>query len=318
MLKHDGFVPDRDLILALTAGEESRDVYNGAEWLAKNQRSMIDAEFCINMDAGDPQEKKGKRISRTVQLSEKGVLNLELEVKNPGGHGSLPSKNNAIYRLAGGLINMRAYDFPVQINDVTKSYFYTMSSFESGQLAEDMKAVSQNSPDSLVYIRLAKSPYYNALMRNTCVATMLDAGHAINALPQSAKAFVNCRIMPGIPQKEILKAMTEVLADSQIVITVMDPLLNNPPSPLNPSIMKTVGQVTERLWPGVPVIPVMDVGASDGIYLRSVGIPTYGISGVSIDEDDNRAHGKDERIGVKEFYDGLEYEYELIKAFSSK
>jgi acetylornithine deacetylase/succinyl-diaminopimelate desuccinylase-like protein len=316
-MKKEGFIPDRDLILALTAGEESRDVYNGAEWLVNKRRTLIDAEFCINMDAGDPQEKNGKRISRTIQISEKAVLNLVLEVKNPGGHGSMPSKDIAIYRLADGLVKMQHYDFPVQLNDITKSYFYKMSSFETGQVAVDMKAVSKNPPDSLAIMRLSNTPYYNALIRNTCVATMLEAGHAINALPQSAKASLNCRIMPGVPQTEILEDMSHLLADSQIVITVKDSLINNPPFPLNPKVIQTVEQVTGKLWPGVPVIAVMDVGASDGIYLRSAGIPTYGISGVSIDENDNRAHGKDERIGVKNFYEGLEYEYELIKAFSS-
>ncbi len=317
-MKKEGFVPDRDLILALTAGEEGRDVYNGVDWLIHNRRELIDAAFCINMDAGDPQLKNGKRISRTVQLSEKGVLNLELEVKNPGGHGSMPSKNNAIYHLAGGLVHMQSFDFPLQLNEVTKSYFYKMSSFETGQLAADMKSISEGTPDSLVVLRMAQSPYYNALMRSTCVATILDAGHAINALPQSARAELNCRIMPGVKEEVIVSDMRKVLADSQIVITVLNGLIYNPPSPLNPFIMQTVEQVTNQLWPGTPVIPVMETGATDGIYLRGAGIPTYGISGVGIDENDNRMHGRDERIGVKEFYEGLEYEYVLIKAFSSK
>ena len=316
-MKRDGYVPDRDLILALTAEEEGRGEYNGVEWLVKYQRALIDAEYCINMDAGDPQEKNGKRINRTVQLAEKGVLNLMLEVKNPGGHGSLPGKENAIYRLAAGLLKMQAYEFPVQFSEITKSYFYKMSSFETGQLAEDMKAVSQNAPDPGAIKRLCILPYYNALMRSTCVATMLEAGHAVNALPQSAKAICNCRILPGIPQTEVLKDIREMLADSQIVVKVMDSLLKNPPSPYNAVFMKTVEQVTEKLWPGIPVITVMDVGASDGIYLRGGGIPTYGISGVSVDVNDNRAHGRDERIGVKEFYDGLEYIYAIMKAFSS-
>ena len=315
-LKKEGFVPDRDLILALTAGEEG-GVYDGVEWLVKNRRSLIDAAFCINMDAGDPQLKNGKKIARTVQLSEKSVLDLELEVKNPGGHGSLPVKNNAIYRLAGGLEKMQAYDFPVQMSEITQSYFLKMSSFENGQLAEDMKSIAQNSTDPQVISRLAVSPYYNALMRTTCVATMLEAGHAINALPQSAKAFVNCRILPGNTNHQIVKQLNELLNDSQIVIKVIGDTAANPPSPSDPEMMKTVEQVTQKIWPGVPVIAVMDVGASDGIYLRSAGIQTYGISGVFIDEDDNRAHGKDERIGVKEFYEGVEYEYALIKAFSS-
>ncbi|HEY4968109.1 MAG TPA: M20/M25/M40 family metallo-hydrolase [Puia sp.] len=316
-MKKQGYVPDRDLILALTAEEEGRGEYNGVEWLVRNQRGLIDAEYCINMDAGDPQEKNGKRINRTVQLAEKGVLNLMLEVKNPGGHGSLPGKENAIYRLAAGLLKMQAYEFPVLFSEITKSYFNKMSSFESGQLAADMKSVSQNTPDPEAVKRLCASPYYNALMRSTCVATMLEAGHAVNALPQSAKAICNCRILPGIPQAEVLKDIHDMLADSQIVVHVMDGLLKNPPSPYNAAFMQTVEKVTEKLWPGIPVITVMDVGASDGIYLRGGGIPTYGISGVSIDVNDNRAHGKDERIGVKEFYDGLEYMYAIMKAFTS-
>jgi len=316
-MKKEGYVPDRDLILALTAEEEGRGEYNGVEWLVKNQRALIDAEYCINMDAGDPQEKNGKRINRTVQLAEKGVLNLMLEVKNPGGHGSLPGKENAIYRLAAGLLKMQAFEFPVRFSEITKSYFNKMSSFESGQLAEDMKSVSQNTPDPGAIKRLCASPYYNALMRSTCVATMLEAGHAVNALPQSAKAICNCRILPGIPQAEVLKDIHDMLSDSQIVVNVMDGLLKNPPSPYNAAFMQTVERVTEKLWPGIPVITVMDVGASDGIYLRGGGIPTYGISGVSIDVNDNRAHGKDERIGVKEFYDGLEYIYAIMKAFTS-
>ena len=316
-MKKEGYVPDRDLILALTAEEEGRGEYNGVEWLVKNQRALIDAEYCINMDAGDPQEKNGKRINRTVQLAEKGVLNLMLEVKNPGGHGSLPGKDNAIYRLAAGLLKMQAYEFPVQFSEITKSYFNKMSAFENGQLAADMKSVSQNAPDPEAIKRLCASPYYNALMRSTCVATMLEAGHAVNALPQSAKAICNCRILPGVPQAEVLKDIHDMLADTQIVVHVMDGLLKNPPSPYNAAFMQTVEKVTEKLWPGIPVITVMDVGASDGIYLRGGGIPTYGISGVSIDVNDNRAHGKDERIGVKEFYDGLEYIYAIMKAFTS-
>jgi acetylornithine deacetylase/succinyl-diaminopimelate desuccinylase-like protein len=284
------------------------------EWLVTQHRPLIDAEDGINMDAGDPQLKNGKRIARTVQVSEKGVLNLKLEVKNPGGHGSLPSKNNAIYHLAKGLTNLAAYDFPVQLTDLTKSYFYAMSIFERERLASDMKSVADLAPDPAVIKNLSSFPYYNALMRNTCVCTMLDAGHAINALPQTAIARLNCRIMPGDSQDEVIRQLNSVLADSQIVLTVIDSLIHNPASEMNPSLQKMIEQVTAGLWPAVPVISVMDVGASDGIYLRAAGIPTFGISGVFMDVNDNRAHGKDERILVKSFYDGLEYEYALMKA----
>ena len=316
-MKKEGYHLDHDLILALTSGEESRDVYNGVQWLIDKQYPLIDAEYCINMDAGDPQIKNGKRIARTVQTSEKGVLNLMLEVKNPGGHGSLPSKNNAIYRLAKGLTNLSAYDFPVEFSDITKSYFYSMSSFESGQVATDMKAMSDKSPSPSAINRLSGFPYYNALLRNTCVATQLEAGHAINALPQTAVAKLNCRVLPDDSQESVIQKIQTILGDSLIIVTVIDSLIKNPASVLTPTLLKTVEQVTSKLWPGVPVIPVMDVGASDGIYLRSTGIPTFGISGVFIDMNDNRAHGKDERIAVKDFYDGLEYEYQLMKAVGS-
>ena len=316
-LKQERFVPDRDLVIALTAGEESGAEYNGVEWLINNQRALINAEFCINMDAGDPQIKSGKRINRSVQASEKAVMNLNLEVKNPGGHSSLPLKDNAIYRLSKGLTWLGEYDFPVQLNEVTRSYFNKMSSLETGQLAADMKAIAQGNSDTVAIRRLSGSPYYNAMMRTTCVATMVEAGHAINALPQTAKATVNCRVLPGSTQDEIQHTIVKVLADSQIVVTVMNKLKTNPASALQPALMQTIESVTGKLWPGIPVLPVMETGATDGIYLRNAGIPTYGVSGVFIDVDDVRAHGKDERIGVREFYEGSEYEYQLIKALST-
>lgn len=317
-LKQEGFLPNRDLILALTAGEESGAEYNGIDWLLQNQRSLIEADFCINMDSGDPQIKNGKRISRTVQISEKAGFNLNLEVKNPGGHSSLPTKDNAIYRLAEGLTRLEKYDFPVQLNEATRSYFDKMSLLESGQLAEDMKAIVKNPSDTIVINRLATSAYYNALMRTTCVVTMIQGGHAKNALPQTAQAIVNCRVLPGITQAEIQNTIINVLADSQIVVSVNSTLKNSPASPLKPEILQKIEMVTKQLWPGIPVLAVMETGGTDGRRLRSAGIPTYGISGVFMDVDDVRAHGKDERIGVKDFYDGLEYEHKLIRAFSSK
>jgi acetylornithine deacetylase/succinyl-diaminopimelate desuccinylase-like protein len=316
-LKREGYKPDRDLILALTAGEESGGEYDGAEWLVNKQRQLIEAEFCINMDAGEPQRKNGKRLIRPLQISEKGIFYMSFEVKNPGGHSSQPSKENAIYRLANGLVRMEAYDFPVQFSETTKSYFATMSSFENGTLAEDMKTVSGNFPDSNAVNRLAKLPYYNAMMRTTCVATMVEAGHAINALPQSARATINCRLLPGTTEAEVVKKIREVLNDSLIVVSVTIPLINGSVSPLTPEISQTVERVTHQLWPGIPVLPILGVGASDGKYLRAAGMPTYGISGVFLDVDDFRMHGKDERIRIEDFYEGLKYQYELIRAFSS-
>src|SRR5450432_587253 len=315
-LKKAGYVPDRDLVLALTAGEESADDYDGVEWLVQNHRPLIDAAYCINMDAGEPQRKAGKRILRPVQVSEKGNFYLTLEVRNPGGHSSQPTKNNAMYRLADGLVKMQAYDFPVQLSEVTKSYFSTMSSLETGQLQSDMKAAAQNNPDTMVINRLATFPYYNALMRTTCITTVVEAGNSINALPQSAKATINCRLIPGTTQSEIEKNIIQILGDSGIHVSIRMELKNGPASPLNPEIMNKVEQVTKKLWPGIPVLPVMGVGASDGKYLRAAGMPTYGISGVFLDVDDFRMHAKDERIRVEDFYECLDYNYELIKIFS--
>jgi len=315
-LKKQGFIPDRDLILALTAGEESADDYDGVEWLVQKHRSLIDASFCVNMDAGEPQRKGGKRILRPVQVSEKGNFYLTLEVKNPGGHSSQPTKNNAIYRLADGLVRLQGFDFPVQLSDVTKSYFATMSSLETGQLEADMKAAAQNNPDTSVINRLATFPYYNALMLSTCITTVVDAGNSVNALPQSAKATVNCRLLPGVTQDEAEKTVIQILNDTGIHVSVRMVLKSGPASPVSKEIISKVEMVTNKLWPGIPVLPVMGVGASDGKYLRAAGMPTYGISGVFLDVDDFRMHARDERIRVDDFYEGLEYNYELINAFS--
>jgi acetylornithine deacetylase/succinyl-diaminopimelate desuccinylase-like protein len=315
-MKREGYVPDRDLILALTAGEESATDYCGVEWLLANNRPLIDAVYCINVDAGEPQRKGGKRILRPVQVSEKGNFYLTLEVKNPGGHSSQPTNNNAIYRLSKGLLQLEAFEFPIQFSEVTKSYFGKMSSLESGQLAEDMISFSKNSTDTSVINRLARLPYYNALMHTTCVTTVVEAGKSVNALPQSAIATINCRVMPGIAQEDIQKIITDIVSDTQIHVSVMMPLIKSPASPVNPEVMQKVEEVTKKLWPDLPVLPIMGVGASDGKYLRASGIPTYGISSIFLEVDDFRMHGKDERIRVVDFYDGLQYNYEIIKAFS--
>ncbi len=317
-MKRSGYIPDGDLIIALTAGEESGGEYDGVDWLVHARRALIDAAFCINMDAGEPQRKNGKRILRPVQISEKGIFYLTLEAKNPGGHSSQPSKDNAIYRLANSLVHLEAYDFPVQLSDVTKSYFASMSSFENGQIGEDMKMISGNSTDTGVINRLSRLPYYNALLRTTCVATVVEAGNSINALPQFAKATVNCRLLPGTTQEEVVKKITELVNDPGIIISVTIPLIDGSVSDLKPESLQKVEQVTHKLWPGIPILPVMGVGASDGKYLRAAGMPTFGISGVFLDVDDFRMHAKDERIRVEDFYNGLDYNYEIIKAFSSK
>jgi acetylornithine deacetylase/succinyl-diaminopimelate desuccinylase-like protein len=316
-LRQDAFVPDRDLILALTAGEEAGGDYNGVDWLLREHRDLIDADYCINMDAGDPQIQNGKRIARTVQASEKVVQSFQLEATSPGGHSSLPTRDNPIYRLATGLRRLADYDFPARMNDVTRAYFERMAALTSDtMIAADLRAAARTPPDPGAVTRLSSSAWYNAQMRTTCVATLIEGGHAENALPQRARATVNCRMLPDEVPANVEATLRRVLADEQIRVSVVQAAQPGPASPLAPDVMGAVDRTTAALWPGVPVVPVMETGATDGKFLRAAGIPTYGVSGVFIDIDDVRAHGKDERIGVKDFYDGLEYIDRLVRAIA--
>jgi acetylornithine deacetylase/succinyl-diaminopimelate desuccinylase-like protein len=316
LFKQEGFVPDKDIIVCLSADEEGGD-YNGVQWLLNNHRQMIEAEYCIN-EGGVGQIKGGKQLMNEVQVSEKIYQSYRIEVKNNGGHSSLPTKDNAIYQLSEALIRLAKYDFPVKLNEGTRVYFERMSAIETSQVSKDMKAIVNVPPDTAAILRLSQSPYYNAMMRTTCVATMLDAGHAENALPQTATAIVNCRILPGESQDEVLHTLSNVLGDDKIKISPIWEIYPSPASALDPKIMNVIEQVTAKIWEGVPVIPTMSAWATDGSYLRTAGIPVYGVSGLFVDIDDNRAHGKDERVGVKEFYESQEFLYRLVKELSSE
>jgi acetylornithine deacetylase/succinyl-diaminopimelate desuccinylase-like protein len=315
-MKEEGFKPDRDLILVLTADEEG-GTFNGVDWLIKNHRGLIDAELAIN-EGGSGQMKNGKYLINEVQASEKVYQDFRLEVKNPGGHSSRPVKDNAISHLSAGLARLGAFDFPVNMNEVTRSYFEKMAGFQTEPaLAADMRAVARPAPDRQAVARLAEaSPYYNALMRTTCVATRLDGGHANNALPQTAGANVNCRILPGEAPAAIKQTLIDVIADPKIAVTFVDEARPSAPSPLTPDVMRPIESITNALWPGVVVVPVMGTGATDGLYLRNAGIPTYGVEGVFGEIDDNRMHGKDERVGVKQYFEALEFQYRLVKALA--
>src|SRR6185295_7139117 len=315
-LKDEGFTPDRDLILALTADEEGGD-FNGVEWLVKNHRDLIDAEFAIN-EGGGGTMRNGKYLTNEVQASEKVFQNFRLEVTNAGGHSSLPVKDNAIYHLSEGLARLAKFEFPVQLNEVTRSYFENSASVQSDpKMAADMRAVARPTPDLAAAARLSASlPYYNAQMRTTCVATRLQGGHANNALPQMASANVNCRILPGVSPAAIKDKLVEVLADPKIKVSFVGEANPSKPSPLRPDVIGAVESLTKAMFPGVIVVPVMSTGATDGLYLRNGEIPTYGVDGSFGDIDDVRAHGRDERIGVKQFYEGLEFQYRLIKALA--
>jgi acetylornithine deacetylase/succinyl-diaminopimelate desuccinylase-like protein len=262
--------------------------------------------------------RNSKKLFNTVQASEKVYQSFRLEVKGKGGHSSRPIvKDNVIYQLADGLQRIAQFQFPVSLNEVTKLYFERGASFESGETAGAMKELAKNPADTQAISLLSNQPAYNSTMRTTCVATMLEAGHAENALPQTARATVNCRILPTETADAIRQTLVKVVNDNRISITPIREPKPSPPSPLRPDVMSAIERVTKELWPGVAVVPTMSTGATDSLYLRKAGIPMYGTSGIFGDMDDSRAHGKDERIAVQSFFDGQEYLYRLVKAFTT-
>jgi acetylornithine deacetylase/succinyl-diaminopimelate desuccinylase-like protein len=316
-LRQRGFVPDRDLILALTADEEGGP-NNGIEWLLAKRRDLIDAEFCVNVDTGGGEVRGDKVTVVEVQAAEKVYGSFTLTVKNPGGHSSLPVKENAIYRLAAGLTKIAALEFPTRTSEITRGYFGGMAKL-GGPLAADMRAVAAAPPDENAARRLsAKSAFYNALLRTTCVATMLQGGHAENALPQTARATVNCRMLPDEDPKAVQQTLVRTVADSQIEIAPVAAPVRSPASPFAPEVVKMIESAARPIWGGVPVMPFMETGATDGLFLRNAGIPVYGVTGIAFDPDDVRAHGKDERILVRSYSEGIDFIVRLASAIGGK
>ncbi len=312
--KREGFQPDRDLIVALTADEEGGGPYNGVQWLIKNKRELIDAEYCLN-EGGWGEMSGGRRISNDIQVSEKYVVNFRLEVRNKGGHSSMPVADNAIYRLAGALDRLGKFAFPLKTNEVTRGYFQAMAKIETGPLKSDLARVAAGSEEAMERVAAATAAW-NATLRTTCVATQLEGGHARNALPQLAAANVNCRVLPEDSVEYVTGVLKKVLADDQVSLTVSGEVSQGPPSPLREDVFKAAGRLTDTLWPGVPAVPIMVMGATDGLYLRAAGIPTYGVQGFFFDRDDIRFHGRDERMSVQSFYEGQTFLYELVKALA--
>ncbi|MEQ8314982.1 MAG: M20/M25/M40 family metallo-hydrolase [Gammaproteobacteria bacterium] len=313
-LKEEGFVPDRDIVVALTADEEG-GTHNGVRHLLANHRDLIDAEYALN-EGGGGSIRDGVYISNNVQASEKVYQSYTLEVTNPGGHSSLPVKDNAIYHLADALTRIRDYDFPVQLNEVTRTYFERTADLEEGELAAAMRGILQNPPDQSAAQLLSSMPVYNSRMRTTCVATMLDGGHAQNALPQRATAVVNCRVLPGESIDEVHRTLQSVVNNEEVTVTPIGSATQSPPSPLTPPLLAAIESITDDMWPGVPVIPTMSTGATDGLFLRNAGIPVYGVSGIFGDVDDIRIHGQNERINIQSYFEGQEFLYRLTKALS--
>ncbi|HTQ97563.1 MAG TPA: M20/M25/M40 family metallo-hydrolase [Candidatus Acidoferrum sp.] len=324
-LKRENYTPDRDLIIALTADEEAGDA-NGVDWLLKEHKDWIDAEYCINLDGGEFERLRGERVLAGLQASEKVYADYQFETTNPGGHSSIPGPDNAIYELADALAKLQKFSFPVKINEVTRSYFSQSASFASGSIAADLRGAAQEPPSALAIQHLAAIPYYNALLRTTCVATMLAGGHAANALPQSARATVNCRIFPGEDPEDVRKTLERVVADRNVKVTIIPektadgkliPIVAVPPSALLPELTNALERTLSTMWAGMQVVPTMSTGATDGKYLRIAGIPTFGIACMFFDMEDDRSHGKDERVGVQDFYDGVEFGYRFMKSLSS-
>jgi acetylornithine deacetylase/succinyl-diaminopimelate desuccinylase-like protein len=312
--KQQGWVPSRDLVLALTADEEEYGDENGVAWLLKNHRDWIDAEYALNLDGGDMQTKDGKPYACTVAAGEKKETILRLQTTNPGGHGSVPRMDNAIYQLGAALRKIEELRFPAITNEVTRAELLAMASLETGQRAADLKAASRDPADPAATERLSQDPYYNALLRTTCVATMLEAGHGPSALPQRATAVLNCRILPGQTSAGLLETLRRTVADDRVEIAWQFNEPSDPPaSALRPDVFSAVQAVTAASWPGVVVMPGMETGATDARFLRAAGIPTYGVSGAFIELGDLRAHGKDERIRVRDFYEGVDFYDRFMK-----
>jgi carboxypeptidase PM20D1 len=315
-MKKEGFAPDRDIIVMLTSDEESTG--DAARWLLAEHRELVDADFALNTDAGAVLLIEGKPLAFMLQTSEKVYASFTLEAKDPGGHSSRPHRDSAISRLAQVLVDLQARPFPIDLNPTTRAFFERWDHIAPAEDRPLLKAVLSEHPDPAVIDGLLDSYYYNALARTTCVATELSGGHAENALPQTARAVVNCRILPqssAAATRDVLVSLAEPYAVS---VTQIAPDIPSPASPLEPSVVDPITTLAKEMWPGIAVIPEMSTGASDGAYVRNAGIPTYGVSAVADDPNDMRAHGQDERIGVEAFGDATEYWYRLVKAFATQ
>ena len=313
-MKQEGFVPDRDIIVALTADEEGGP-RNGVAYLLEEHRELINAAYALN-EGGGGMSQNGQRLSNNVQAAEKLYLSFFFTATNPGGHSSLPVPKNAIYDLSNALLAVQNHDFPVMLNETTEEFFGRSADLVGGEMGEAMRRIVADPGDDEAAGVLSVEAGYNSRLRTTCVATLLEGGHAQNALPQLARANVNCRIFPGHDPADVQASLAELAAPFDVTIEPRGNVTPSPPSPLTDDVLGPIERITTEMWPGVRVLPVMSTGATDGLYLRNAGIPVYGVSGLFGDMDDVRAHGRDERIGVESFFEGQEFLYRLVKALS--
>ncbi len=317
--KKEGFKPRRTLKLALTCGEETNGAFNGAQYLATNKRDLIDAAFAVNEGGGGLLDGAGKPVFLGIQVGEKLSQNYTLEVTNPGGHSSRPLPDNAIYHLAGALMHIQAYRFPVEFNDTTRDFFTKMGPLAKPEEGAALAALLKNPKDEKAREIAERDPDANAILHTNCVATMLDAGHATNALPQRARANINCRIFPGTSAEAVRQTLEQVIGDPKVRVSIRE--VRNapaPPPPLDPKVLGPAEKLAAEMWPGVPQVHEMSAGATDGAFLTPVGIPTYGISGDYGDPDGDGVHGLNERIRVKVLYDSRDYLYRLMKIYGDQ
>jgi acetylornithine deacetylase/succinyl-diaminopimelate desuccinylase-like protein len=316
--RKSGYRPQRDIKLALTCGEETDSVFNGVSYLLAQHRPLIDAEFALNEGSRGLLDANGKRVLLGIQVGEKVYQDFQLETTSPGGHSARPTKDNAIVRLANGLGRLGAFDFPAHIGAVTREFFLQTAKLSSGEVAEELEAAAQPNPDAGAIAKVAaRDPLWNAMMRTTCIATLINGGHAPNAQPQRATANVNCRIQPGESVESIHKTIVEVIADPAIHVRLADaPGPTSPAPPLTAAILEPARKVAAKLWPGVPLVPSLSTGATDGRFLNAAGLPTYGLSGMFMDPDGNGVHGLNERIRVRSLYEGREFLYEVVKLYA--
>jgi acetylornithine deacetylase/succinyl-diaminopimelate desuccinylase-like protein len=313
-MKQEGFVPDRDIVVALTADEEGGG-NNGVAFLLAEHPELIDAAYALN-EGGGGMAKDGRRISNNVQAAEKKFQSFTFRATNPGGHSSLPVRKNAIYDLSSALLAVQDLGFPVMMHEISEAFFLGSADIVGGEMGEAMRRIVENPADQQALAVLAEEPGYNSRLRTTCVATLLSGGHAGNALPQLAEATVNCRIFPTHDPEDVQASLQEIAAPFDVEVVAEGQARPSPPSPLTAEVLGPIERVTEQMWPGVRVLPIMSTGATDGLYLRRAGIPVYGVSGIFGEMDDVRAHGQDERILIEHFYEGQEFLYRLVKALS--
>ncbi len=315
-MKTEGYVPDRDIIVALTADEES-GAFNGADWLVKNHRNLVDAGIVLN-EGGGGVLRDGKPLFNTIQLSQKMTTNYTLQVTNRGGHSSVPRKDNAITSLADALAKVGRYEFPVTLSDVTRAFFTQTAPLETPAMGKAMRALVANPSDKAAAAVVASDAKYSSMLRTTCVATMLSGGHATNALPQLAEANVNCRIYPTDTPEAVRTALARAIGDTTVKVLIKSQRPPSPPATMMPEIMQPVKQVTRELFGSIPVIPTMSTGANDSRFFLTIGVPSYGVSGLFMDPSvDARAHGRDERMRIQSYYEGQEFLYRLTKLLAT-